>query len=233
MNTIASRRRYQTIISRLAIAVGCLLSARSLTAEVVGWWGFEGTPGKQASIGSVFTNRIDASRLPAEVYARYASAASTEHQPDFSESPFGPYGVGDATTTFVSHSALKFTNSSADAGRSQGCPVRILDTDGALDLQTFSLEGWFKMEPGDTAGWRALFSKGYGPNGSGGKAYTFALYITGTWNSNQPFYAYFCTKGQDGTITYHEQKLLGSSSGITFRDGKWHYVSLVVNGSTH
>lgn len=94
MNTIASSRKYRTMISRLAVAVGCgLLAVRTLTADVVGWWGFEGTPGNQAGIGTVFPNRIDAARLPAEVYARYDGAASTDHQPVFSDPIFGPYAM--------------------------------------------------------------------------------------------------------------------------------------------
>ncbi len=220
-----------------AIVIGfSLLVARPLAAEVVGWWGFEGTPGSQAGIGTVFPNRIDAARLPAEVYARYDGAASTDHQPVFSDPIFGPYAMGDATTSFASHSALKFTNSYADEGRSQGCPVRVLDTDGALDLQTFTLEGWFKMEKNFNSGWRALFSKGYGSNGAGGYAYTFALYIHGFDQTNQTVYAYFCTKGENGGFVSLEQKVFvgyGHENSVVFRDGKWHYVSLVVNGATH
>ena len=207
-----------------------------VSAQTVGWWGFEGTPGRTAGIGTVFSNRVDSSRLPAEVYARYEGAASTDYQPVFADSIFDPYSMGDTETSFASHSTLRFANSHADASRSQGCPVRVSDTDGALDLQTFTLEGWFKMDPGNTSvGWRALFSKGYGDNASGGKAYTFALYVDGNGQTNQQFNAYFCTKDADGSIKFHEMKAFSGGRGnmLPLRDGNWHYVSLVVNGTTH
>ena len=50
-----------------AVLVGSMVERAS--ANTVGWWGFEGIPGQTAGIGTVFSNRVDASWLPAEVYA--------------------------------------------------------------------------------------------------------------------------------------------------------------------
>ena len=201
------------------------------SAEIVGWWGFEGDPGQTAGIGTVFPNRVDALRLPAEVYARYDGAASTDYQPVFDDPIFGPHRMGDSSTPVVTRSTLRFTNSYADAGRSQGCPVRVQDVGGALDLQTFSLEGWFKIEPSsDNPGWRALFSKGYGEKSGGGYAYTFALYID---DVSQYIKAFFTVRDGEGTVRHLESVSFAGGTQSRFRDGNWHYVSLVVNGTKH
>ena len=123
----------------LLTVLACVI-AGTASAQTVGWWGFEGTPGQTAEIGTIFPNRVNSSLLPAEVYARYDGAASTDYQPVFDDPIFEePYGMGDPTTAFISRSTLRFTNPYADSGRSQGCPVRIQDSNGALDLQTFTL----------------------------------------------------------------------------------------------
>ena len=220
------------ILTFAALAAFVGSSGWRASAEIVGWWGFEGVPGQTAGIGTVFPNRVDASRLPAEVYARYDGAASTDYQPVFDDSIFGPYSMGDSTTSAVSRSTLRFTNSYADAGRSQGCPVRIQDSNGALDLQTFSLEGWFKMEPSDgDPGWRAIFSKGYGSNGSGDYAYTFALYYE---HARSCIRAYFTARDGEGNVQHLEQRDFSDGWAVgQFEDGNWHYISLVVNGTTH
>ena len=212
-----------------AVLVGSMVERAS--ANTVGWWGFEGIPGQTAGIGTVFSNRVDASWLPAEVYARYSGTASTDYQPAFDDSIFGPYGMGDSTTSVVSRSTLRFTNSYADAGRSQGCPVRVQDLGGALDLQTFSLEGWFKIEPSsNNPGWRALFSKGYGEKAGGGFAYTFALYID---DLSQYIKAFFTVRDGEGNVRHLESVTFEGRGQNQFRDGNWHYVSLVVNGTAH
>jgi len=202
-----------------------------VSAQPVGWWGFEGIPGQTAGIGTVFSNRVDASQLPAEVYARYSGTASTDYQPVFDDSIFGPYAMGDTTTSVTTRSTLKFTNSYADAGRSQGCPVRVQDVGGALDLQTFSLEGWFKIEPSsNNPGWRALFSKGYGEKSGGGYAYTFALYID---DLSQYIKAFFTVRDGEGNVRHLESVSFEGRGQNPFRDGNWHYVSLIVNGTAH
>ena len=204
------------------------------SANIIGWWGFEGVPGQTAGIGTVFSNRVDASQLPAEVYARYDGAASTDYQPVFDDPVVSaPYNaMGDSVTSVVSRSTLRFTNSYADAGRSQGCPVRVQDVGGALDLQTFSLEGWFKMEPpSENPGWRAILSKGYGVKDGGGYAYTYALYIH---DLSGKIRAYFTVRDGDGNIQYLEQQSFTGGNpwrAGDLRDGNWHYVSLVVNGT--
>lgn len=223
--TTLNGKPYAIVLTALACVI-----AGTAAAQTVGWWGFEGTPGQTAEIGTIFPNRVNSSLLPAEVYARYDGTASTDYQPVFEDSIFGFYGMGDSTTSVVSRSTLKFTNSYADAGRSQGCPVRIQDSNGALDLQTFSLEGWFKWELNGNTGWRALFSKGYGVKDGGGYAYTFALYLEGYNYEEQRFKAYFTVRDGEGQIQHLETQSFGAG---VFRDGNWHYVSLVVNGNTH
>lgn len=216
----------------LLTALACVI-AGTASAQTVGWWGFEGTPGQTAEIGTIFPNRVNSSLLPAEVYARYDGAASTDYQPVFDDPIFEePYGMGDPTTAFISRSTLRFTNPYADSGRSQGCPVRIQDSNGALDLQTFTLEGWFKMEKTDfLPGWRAIFTKGYGSNGSGGYAYTYALYVE---DMSGRIKAFFTVRDGNGNVQYLEGKGfsgVGAISQSSFRDGEWHYISLVVNGT--
>lgn len=229
MGRIASGQNVRRAVVRWAAALSCgVLAGKSLTAGTIGWWGFEGKPGEQVGIGTVFSNRVDDTRLSAEVYARYEGTASSDFQPRFVRSVVNQPSafcsfVGDSSTSVTSRTSLKFTNSPADEGRTQGCPVRIQDKDAQLDLQTFSLEGWFKEDQGST-GWRALFSKGYGSI-NGKFAYTFALYSYGGG-----FGAYFCAKKSEGEVVSHESVDL---RGPDIRDGRWHYVSLVVNGAKH
>lgn len=230
MVRVASGQNIRRVIVRWAIAICCVvLATRSLTAGTIGWWGFEGKLVQQASIGTVFTNRADATRLPAEVYARYDGSASTDYQPRFSLS-VGENGaiasvVGDASTSAESRTSLNFTNPYDSAGRALGCPVRIQDADGQLDLQTFSLEGWFRINP-ETKGWATLFSKGYGLV-NGKKALTYAIYA----QDGKNLCAYFCTKGANGEIVTHEQVTFPLS--VSPCDNQWHYISLVVNGEKH
>ena len=210
-------------------ALVCGIAGTS-SAQTVGWWGFEGVPGQTAGIGTVFPNRVSPSQLPAEVYARYDGTASTDYQPVFDNPIFdGFYCMGDSTTAIESHSTLRFTNPYAESGRSQGCPVRIQDSNGALDLQTFTLEGWFKMEPtAGNPGWRALFSKGYGAKDGGGYAYTYALYVDDVFGRIR---AYFTVRN-GGNIQHLEAVQFPNDNILpSFRDGEWHYVSLVVNGA--
>ena len=234
VNSVGDKKAHWPNRSILIFAVILALvggAGGSASANIIGWWGFEGTPGQTAGIGTVFPNRVDASQLPAEVYARYDGAASTDYQPIFDDPIFGPYAMGDSATSIVTRSTLRFTNSYADDGRSQGCPVRVQDVGGALDLQTFSLEGWFKIEPSENPGWRALFSKGYGEKAGGGFAYTFALYID---DVTQYIKAFFTVRDGEGNVRHLESvSFTGMMRQKEFRDGNWHYVSLVVNGTAH
>lgn len=222
------------MVQKSLIVLAIVLAIGSLSATTIGWWGFEGTPGQEASIGTIFPNRANPETLPAEVYARYSGSASTDYQPRFIEPIWGPYGVGDSTVTKATKSALLFTQPVREPSRSMGCPIRVADTDGALDKQTFTLEGWFKMDPSDGAniGWRTFFSKGYGPYEQGsGFYYTFALFVEGTPETYQTIKAYFYVRDAQGNAKAIENKVF--KEGINLRDGKWHYISLAVNGSTH
>ena len=227
--------RKRSFLAFVALAAIIGSAGVRASANIIGWWGFEGVPGQTAGIGTVFTNRVDASRLPAEVYARYNGTASTDYQPVFENPVFSPpyNAMGDSVTSVGSRSTLRFTNSYADAGRSQGCPVRVQDVDGALDLQTFSLEGWFKLDPnpeGVNPGWRALFTKGYGvkTGGISTYAYTYALYVD---DLSSRIKAFFSVRDKDGNLQYLESAIFtGGAEQKQLRDGNWHYVSLVVNG---
>ena len=215
------------IVSATVLAIG------SLSATTIGWWGFEGGPGKTASIGTVFPNRANPGTLPAEVHARYSGSASTDYQPKFTEPIWGPYGVGDSMVTVATKSALQFTLPAEESSLSKGCPIRIADTDGALDRQTFTLEGWFRMDPADekAVGWRPFFSKGYGQKEQGsGFDYTFALFADGVAQTNQGICAYFYVRDAQGNAKSIENKTFAT---LPLRDGKWHYISLIVNGTTH
>lgn len=79
-------------------------------------------------------------------------------------------------------------------------------------------------------GWRAIFTKGYGSNGSGGYAYTYALYVE---DMSGRIKAFFTVRDGEGNRHIEQASFSGGSLQSAFNDGKWHYISLAVNGTTH
>ena len=119
-------------------------------------------------------------------------------------------------------------------GNSQGCPLYIDDSDGELELQSFTFE-FFVRRPKPASGVKnqhqMFISKMYHYFGQGQGTYYNGLYRNGNqYNANSVWrYHWCCVTNAAGDVGFGDIDL--GSSGI--EDGQWHHIALTVDGESH
>ena len=211
----------------------CVLPFLESLAVTIGRWSFDGTVGETVPIGTQFLNKVDGSKFPAEVVNRHGSA-STGHVSSistFDEEPFGACRESKFGADMRVDKSLHFDG---NPGNSQGCPLYIDDSDGELELQSFTFE-FFVRRPKPASGVKnqhqMFISKMYHYFGQGQGTYYNGLYRNGNqYNANSVWrYHWCCVTNAAGDVGFGDIDL--GSSGI--EDGQWHHIALTVDGESH
>ena len=212
----------------------CVLPFLESLAVTIGRWSFDGTAGETVSIGTRFLNKVDESKFPAEVVNRYNGPVSTGHLSSistFDEEPFGACRESKFGADVPIGTSLHFDG---NPGNSQGCPLYIDDSDGELELQSFTFE-FFVRRPKPASGVKnqhqVFISKMYHYFGQGQGTYYNGLYRNGNQNNANSVWRYHwcCVTNAAGDVGFGDIDL--GSSGI--EDGQWHHIALTVDGEGH
>jgi hypothetical protein len=205
--------------------IGCAMTAWGLWAGTIGLWTFDGTPGSTVALGTTFTNKIDESTFPLQSVDRYGTAESTGKLSTF----VTPYGEESAAyykpARVGTETPLGSAYHIAGAGSNSGCPLYLYDENGALNLQTFTLEFIVKFS-GTPNAWAMVASRNYHYFGAGLGTYYNGLYVRDGWNW---VFHYCCQTNESGAVGYGDINL----GAKNLNDGKWHHFALRVNGTEH
>ena len=208
-----------------AFALSAIFHIPYVSGEIVGRWSFDGTAGEKVAIGTSFLNRIDESKFPAKVVDRHG-AASTSHLSSistFDDKPFDAYRESKFGVDIPQSTSLHFDGK---PGNSQGCPLYIDDSDGELELQSFTFE-FFVRRPKPVSSdnqYQMFVSKKYHDFGQG--TYYNGLYR----NANSVwFYHWCCVTNASGDVGYGDIEL--GRHGI--EDEQWHHIALTIDGESH
>lgn len=210
-----------------AFALSAIFHIPYVSGEIVGRWSFDGTPGEKVAIGTSFLNRIDESKFPAKVVDRHG-AASTSHLSSistFDDKPFDAYRESKFGVDIPQSTSLHFDGK---PGNSQGCPLYIDDSDGELELQSFTFE-FFVRRPKPVSSdnqYQMFVSKMYHNFGSGKGLYYNGLYR----NANSVwFYHWCCVTNASGDVGYGDIEL----GRHEIEDEQWHHIALTVDGDSN
>lgn len=210
---------------RLFMLLAGMTTAGGVAAGTLGFWTFEGAPGNVIAAETTFANKIDGTTLPMRSVDRYGNAESAGRLSTFvapceasSQMYIKPARVGEETP-FASAYRI------AGSGANGGCPLYLDDPVGALNLQTFTLEMLVRFS-GNPSSWAMIASRNYHYFGAGLGTYYNGLYTTsgGDWGWN---FHYCCQTNANGDVGYGDV-FLGKKN---LNDGKWHHISLRVNGA--
>ena len=217
-----------------ALTLFAIFHIACVHGETVGRWSFDGTVGATVSIGTRFLNKMNSSKFPADVVNRYNSSASTGHLSSISTFDAEPFDACRESKFGVDMRVDKSLHFDGNPGNSQGCPLYIDDSDGELELQSFTFE-FFVRRPKPASGVKnqhqVFISKMYHYFGQGQGTYYNGLYRNGNQNNANSVWRYHwcCVTNAAGDVGFGDIDL--GSSGI--EDGQWHHIALTVDGESH
>lgn len=211
------------------------LSWQVSLAKTVGWWSMDGRVDACAEVGDVFRNRKDPSVLSAEVSYLYEGTPTADVLPVYRTAfgippPIGRVEVPGEDGSYTNSSSI-FLAAPANGGSAKGCCVRVYDTaDQKMHLDTFTLEGRFRMSFGaNESGRRVFYARPYGEV-DGEMQYTFVLYgdVTGG-SSTVPLSCRLYLKDQS---TGQGVSAEFSFGGVAINDDAWHNIGFVFNSAS-
>lgn len=217
-----------------ALTLFAIFHIACVHGETVGRWSFDGTVGATVSIGTRFLNKMNSSKFPADVVNRYNSSASTGHLSSISTFDAEPFDACRESKFGVDMRVDKSLHFDGNPGNNQGCPLYIDDSDGELELQSFTFE-FFVRRPKPASGVKnqhqVFISKMYHYFGQGQGTYYNGLYRNGNQNNANSVWRYHwcCVTNAAGDVGFGDIDL--GSSGI--EDGQWHHIALTVDGESH